>query len=237
MLWYKVWMETRWRFLVCLALVLLPSYGFLTWRVLLDVDGPAGYLKSLFGSYQIAAVIWLLSAILLGLGGLVREKAVGSSSLTLALPVSRGRLVAVRVGVGVAEAIALAVAPWVSNILTSVFKGTPFSMSQGGCCILLLAGGGMVYLALAVLISSVIEGEYTSLGVALGVVILAFDLSRRVDWLKGLNLIPLVTGNGYINKGTFLFSEALPWSRILASLSVAALMILASIGIIQRREF
>lgn len=240
MLWYKAWLETRWRFLVCLALILLPAYEFFHLGTTLrswEVDEPFPYFRRLFYSHAGSATVWQFAAIFLGLGGLVRERATGSSSLTLTLPVSRGRLVGVRVGVGVVEATALAVAPWVANLLTSAFRGTPFSASQAACCILLLAGGGMVYFAMAVLVSSVVEGEYTAVAIAFGVVILAYALSRDVEWLKALNLFPLVTGSGYVNKETFLFPEALPWSSILASLSVAGLMVFASIAIIQRREF
>ena len=40
--------------------------------------------------------LWMLAAVLLGMGGLIQERAVGVSSLTLALPVGRARLVGVQ---------------------------------------------------------------------------------------------------------------------------------------------
>jgi hypothetical protein len=83
----------------------------------------------------------------------------------------------------------------------------------------------------------VVEGEYTAAAIAFGIVISAFFLSHDVEWLRALNIFPLVSGEGYVNKDTFLFSDALPWSTIFASLSVAGLMVLASIAIIQRKEF
>jgi ABC-type transport system involved in multi-copper enzyme maturation permease subunit len=175
MLWHKAWMETRWTYLVCQALILLPSYRFLVGGKFLqpwEVDGPHVYFRALFQGHIVEAIIWLAAAIFLGLGGLVRERAIGSSSLTLSLPVSRSRLVTVRVMVGVLEAITLAVAPWLVKMLISVSRRTPFSMSQAGCCIVLLAGGGLVYFAMAVLISSVSvapsEGLFRTFGAADG---------------------------------------------------------------------
>jgi hypothetical protein len=49
---------------------------------------------------QILVFLWIFVVVLLGMGGIVREKAIGTSSLSLALPV-RARLMGVRVAMGV----------------------------------------------------------------------------------------------------------------------------------------
>jgi len=239
-LWYKAWLETRWRFLICLAVVLLPSALFLRMNILGSTYGPPALSDAytmLFQFHLPEVAIWQLSVILLGLGGLLRERAVGSSSLTLTLPVSRAFLVGVRIGVGTVEAIVLALTPWVANFLISVAMRTPFSFPMAGVCIMLLAGGGLVFFTMAVLVSSLVEGEYTAVAAAFGMVILAGFLSRNVGWLKVLDLQPLLTGQPYFDAKTGVHVGALPWPAILISLAVAAMFAWASVGITRRREF
>src|SRR5579863_421549 len=100
MLWYKAWIESRARFGVCIALCMVPALNFVFWKKNLlpgDIDGPPLYFKILSFSHIGLAIFWIFSSVLLGLGGLLREKAVGSSPFTLSLPVSRTRMVVVRV--------------------------------------------------------------------------------------------------------------------------------------------
>jgi hypothetical protein len=169
------------------------------------------------------------------MGGLVRENATGSSSLTLSLPVSRGHLLLVRIAVGLLEAIALGAVPWATIFLVSSAGGMPVLFPQVAFYAVLLVGGGIAYFAMAILFSSLVEGEYTAPAVAFGVVFLAtifFDA-----WLRRFNLWRLVTGDFSIDRHTYLLSAHFPWLGILASLCAAAVMLLASVRIIQRRDF
>jgi ABC-type transport system involved in multi-copper enzyme maturation permease subunit len=239
-LWYKTWIETRGRFFVCLAIMLLPVYNFLVWKKFLlpgEIDDLAFYLKTLFEYHFGAALIWIFSAILLGLGGLARERAIGSSSLTLTLPVSRTYVVCVRVAVGMFQAITLAIVPWFSYFCISFFRRTPFSIHQAAGCLLILLCGGAVYFAASILISSIVEGEYTAAAAAYGLAILAIVLPGNNATLKGMSPLDLVTGAEYIDKQTSLFSAGLPWTTMGACLSVAALMVVLSIAITRRRDF
>ena len=179
--------------------------------------------------------MWILAVVLLGMGGIVRERAIGSSSMTLSLPVSRARLLCIRIGMGVLEAIALAVAPWTTIFIVSALSRMPISISQVGFYVLLLIGGGLAYFAMAVLVSSLVEGEYTAPAVAFGLVLLTVIVFDA--WLRPFNLWRLVTGDFYIDRQTYLLSGHFPWLGTLASLSASALMLLASVSVIQRREF
>ncbi len=99
MLWYKAWRESQVRFLLsavtiaglCIAFVVFHREGSAiserpltyleyVWRIVYK-----GYLRELF----------VLLTLLLGIGGLLRERDYGTASFTLALPVSRLRLVSV----------------------------------------------------------------------------------------------------------------------------------------------
>jgi ABC-2 type transport system permease protein len=202
---------------------------------LIRPEWKSDFNRLLFVNQQFVVIMWILAVVLLGMGGIVREKAIGTSSLTLALPVSRARLLGVRVGMGILEAVVLGVVPWVAVFSISSLARKPILITQVAFYVLLLVGGGLVYFAMAVLVSSLIAGEYTAPAVAFGVVLLTAMLFDA--WLRRFNLWRLVTGDFSIDRSTYLLSEHLPWVGILASLSVAALMLLVSIMVVQRREF
>ncbi len=88
---------------------------------------------------------------------------------------------------------------------------------------------------MAVLVSSLIEGEYTAPAVAFGVVLLTAIIFDA--WLRPFNPWRFVTGDYYIDRHTYLLLGPFPWRGTLASLSAAGLMLLASMRVIQKREF
>lgn len=236
MLWYKAWLETRARFLTSLATLTIFCAVFVGHaQGMIHPEWKADFNRLLFVSQQFIVIIWILAVVLLGMGGIVREKAIGSSSLTLSLPVSRARLVGIRVGVGLLEALTLAVVPWTTIFLVSSLARMPILITQVGFYILLLVGGGSTYFAMAVLVSSLVEGEYTSPAVAFGAVLLSAIIFDA--WLRPYNLWRLVTGDFYIDRHTYLLSWPFPWRGTLASVSATALMLFASVKAIQRREF
>jgi ABC-2 type transport system permease protein len=200
------------------------------WRLERDFD------RLLLINQQILVFLWIFSVVLLGMGGIVREKAIGTSSLTLALPVSRARLVGIRVGLGIIEAVALGVVPWTAVFIVSSLAGMPILITQVGLYLLLLVGGGLVYFAAAVLVSSLVSGEYTAPCVAFGAILLPTILSDAYLPLC-LNNRRLVTGSFSVDTITYLVSGHLPWLGILASLFAAGLLLWASILVVQWREF
>jgi ABC-2 type transport system permease protein len=236
LLWYKAWLETRPRFLASLATLTAFSGIFVHHaQAMVRPEWKSDFNRLLFVNQQFLVIMWVLSVVLLGMGGIVREKALGTSSLTLALPVSRAHLLGVRVGMGVLQATALGIVPWVVVFLVSSLGKKPILISQVLSYVLLLIGGGLVYFALAVLVSSLVAGEYTAPALAFGIVLLGaivFD-----SWLQQFNVWRLVTGDFSIDRSTYLLSAHLPWTGILASLSVAALMLTGSIIVVERREF
>jgi ABC-2 type transport system permease protein len=235
-LWYKAWLETRARFLTCLATLTLFSGIFVHHaQGLIRPEWKSDFNRLLFVNQQFLVIMWVLSVVLLGMGGIVREKAIGTSSVSLALPVSRARLLGVRVGMGAVEAIVLGVVPWVAVFCVSAFAGKPILITQVVSYVLLLVGGGSVYFAMAVLVSSLVSGEYTAPALAFGIVLLAAMLFDA--WLRQFNLWRLVTGDFSIDRSTYLLSEHFPWLGVLSSSFVAVLMLLASTIVVQRREF
>lgn len=248
MLWHKAWLETRARFLTCLATLTIFSAVFVHHALAItnsSNSGPshgvvsvglnADFNRLLFVTQQFVVIIWILAVVLLGMGGIVSEKANGSASLTLSLPVSRARLLGVRVALGALEAIALGAVPWVTVFFISLLGGMPVAITQVALYVLLLLGGGLVYFAMAILASSLIEGEYTAPAIAFGLVLLSAIILDA--WFRPFNLWRLVTGDFYIDRKTFLLATHIPWLALLSSLSIASAMLLASLKVIQRREF
>jgi len=238
-LWYKAWLETRGRFLVslCAISIIIAFFVHHAEHVITPEPKRETYFLLFFVHHYLAG-LWILSVVLLGMGGLLRERAIGTSSLTLALPVSRTRVVGVQIALGILEAILLAVLPWSVILFTTDLAGRTFPASQAVFYILLLISGGLVYFALAVLISSLIEGEYTAPAVVYGLVVLSGIIFSSVDSLRPYaDLWRFMGGDNYFNHVTYLLSGPFPWFGALTALVVAALMLLASVAVIQKREF
>jgi ABC-2 type transport system permease protein len=234
-LWYKVWLETRSRFLTCLATLSIFCAVFVGHaQTLLRPEWTADYNRLLFVAQQYIVIVWVLAVVLLGMGGIVRERSNGTSSLTLSLPVSRARLLMSRAGLGMCQAIVLGVVPWTTIFLISSHARMPISIFQVGFYLLLLIGGGLAYFAMAILVSSLVEGEYTAPAVAFGLVLvtaIVFDA-----WLRPFSLWRLISGDHSIDRHTYLLSH-FPWRGTLASISAAVLMLLVSVRVVQKREF
>ena len=122
MLYYKAWLETRTRFYtalvatlgVCAFWTLGHSWIEGNWQRDLiehpEYNNPAWFLRAMrdypfylwhFVYAEMFQKIWVILAVLLGIGGLSREAAHGTAGFTLSLPVSRGtcsntRMVAAR---------------------------------------------------------------------------------------------------------------------------------------------
>src|SRR5689334_17162028 len=79
-----------------------------------------GYLRDIF----------VVVVLLLGMGGLGRERAYGTSGFTLTLPVSRWRLTATRATVGLAESTVIAFLPAILLPLLSPLVNETYPWSQ-----------------------------------------------------------------------------------------------------------
>jgi ABC-2 type transport system permease protein len=238
MLWYKAWLETRSRFLISLIgmVVLCSVFVFhLDREAIYDVK-PDYYSYVLFAGNSILVVMWLLAVILTMMGGLLRERANGSSTFTLALPVSRTRLMMVRIGTGFIQAVALAVLPWIAMFCVSSIFGKTHSISQATFYLVLLLGGGVLFFAIAVLVSSLINGEYTAPIVSFGAVIVtAVALSSAA--LRPYNPWAFMTGSEYLNRQTNLLTWPIPWFQTAIYILLAGFLLALSLRLIQRQEF
>ena len=236
MLWYRAWLETRARFVTSL-LALTLFCGLFVHHALgyIRPEWKNDFRRLLYITQEFMAILWIMSVLLIGMGGIVHEKAVGTSSLSLSFPVSRGRLQHTRVGVGILEAVVLGVVPWLTIFMVSVHANMPVLITQVGFYVALLMSGGLVYYAMGILVSSLIEGAYTATAVAIGLAFLSVTVEDM--WFKQWSLWRFLTGDFCIDPHTFLLSAHFPWMGTLACLFATALMLFTSTKVIQRRDF
>jgi ABC-2 type transport system permease protein len=240
MLWYKAWLETRSRFLIFLC----SMAAFVSYVVYRENDGVANfarldwYYRTLQMANNMLAAMWVAAVLFLMMGGLLRERAMGTASFTLALPVSRTRLMRVRILFGLLQALALAILPWGAMFLVAAVTGKGNSISWALFHVAMLTGGGVVFFGMALLASSLVEGEYTVPAVTFGVFFAdAIGLgSKPLRMYSPWNFM-LGTDYFFFDRSTQSLIGSIPWVHMMANITLAVILTAVAIKVIQRKEF
>lgn len=253
MLWYKAWLETRWRFLigmalgVCSCLLVVLTHPMLK-SVQVDLsqvpeafrkiaeEGLAlsstyrGYVWSQwFGKNFMNA--WVFFAVLIGVGGVVTEAGRGSALWTLSLPVSRARLLGVRAAVGALELLALAVVPSLLVPALSPAVGQTYSPAEALAHALIAFAAGMVFYCFSLLLSTVFADQLKPIVVGLAI---AFGLSVASLFSQSLarySVYRVMSGESYFRAGVP------PWAGLAVCLALSAAMLFAALRVLERRDF
>lgn len=232
MLWYKVWRESRVRFLiavaiiaaVCLARVLFESRFFP--GVVREAPYVHNYTQYLFWTIYGGGTRGLLQlcCLLLGLGGLQRDHKQNTLGFTLALPISRPRLVITRALVGALQIFVLSLLPpfllWAASPL--VHQSAPLSYGLG--FVPLWTIGGLFTFGVTFLCSVIFSSEYTAL--AVGYVSYVFYLAAcRYPSLRPypLHVADFMSGR----MGGFLDAHTLLWTGTISLTLIAGFMLAA----------
>lgn len=231
MLFYKGWLESRTRLVNCFfVLTALCAYSV--------IHGPAVLAHSArsnaYSNYiywevysSITTFVFVLCALLLGLGGLLRERAQGTAALSLMIPVSRPRLVITRAALGLTEVSLLALVPVLMICILSPLLGQHYPAAQTIKFAVLWIFGGALYFSVSFLCSSILSGEYTAAAASLlGFFGYSF-LFARMAVLRPFNVNGVMSGRvgNYLDKSTHLISGSLPWGHLLVMACVSAAMI------------
>ncbi|HEU4636455.1 MAG TPA: hypothetical protein VFS41_09775, partial [Edaphobacter sp.] len=107
-----------------------------------------------------------LSCLLLGMGGLQRDRRQNTLGFTLALPVSRFRLVASRAVLGLVQVLALATIPTLLLPASSHLVGQQLPFDYAVRFVPLWFAGGCFTFAISFVASVLFASEYVSLAVA-----------------------------------------------------------------------
>lgn len=244
MLLYKAWRESQSRFLLsalaiaglCACFVWYHaearasidqylSYDAYIWRIVYK-----GYLRELF-------VILIL---LLGFGGLLRERAYGTAGFTLAFPVSRWRLVASRAAVGLTEVAALSFLPALVIPAASQLVHQSYPLSQALQFALLWTVCGTFFFTLAFLPSVIFGGEYVApVASILGLLVYSLfsDLPGVERHLADIHDVMGGEDMPYFSESLARITGPLPWTTLGIFLLFAVGMMALATRITERQDF
>ena len=238
---WKAWQESRSRFFS--ALVLLSS--IVIYAVIMGPGNvarqhdfypgrPYFYSTYIWGGlfHYALQCLWILGAYVIALGGLRREKATGAASFSLGLPVARLRLFLSRTALACAEAVVLGLVPALLIPIVSPFVGEAYSFSQALAFGALMSAGGLVIVAIGLLLSEMFEGEFTAAAVGLCALTTIF-LSYKAETLRGWNVFDVMSATSYVDQTTRLLNGSAPWSGLAICL-LASVVLLIGAGVIIR---
>jgi ABC-2 type transport system permease protein len=241
-IWFKTWVESRQRFLLASAAILLA----VVWAVLncdeamrrFDRVPPITFTQYVWlvyaGRFQL---VWAASALFLGLGGLIREHAFGTAQYTVSLPVTRSRWLNARAIIGLGEASVLAVIPVIAIPIAARMVGRTYPPFEALKLSGLLLAAGIVFFFLGVFYSSLLEGEFASMIAGLFSIYLIFTAQDYLyRWAPYFSMSNFLSGADVVDRATG-FLTAIPWPGVLKSLAAAALLYVSAREITAHRDF
>jgi hypothetical protein len=253
MLWYKSWLDTRWRFVIpfallacgaCLAVLGYPRVtrliaaqppvdtttvvGRQVQEILELSRGFRGYVWTQWFR-QTALQTTTLVAVLLGSGGLLSY---GRGELyTLSLPVRRSQLVAVRALVGLGELLLIVFVPSVVIALTAPAMGESYGIVTAvvhAACLFVAAG---VFFSLAVLLSTSYSDVWRPLLITLAVAFVANVAEQLSGTVASYGVFRLMSGEIYFRQAH------IPWLGLVAAAAASAAMIYTATKAIEKRDY
>jgi ABC-type transport system involved in multi-copper enzyme maturation permease subunit len=255
MLWYKSWLETRWRFIIGVVLLMCSAAGtVLAYPKVLqlmplvpnvEASGELGrrireaaelardYRGYVWSQWfrQNLMQMWTLFAVLLGTGGLLSQTSGGAALFTLSLPASRSQLTGVRAAAGLAELLVLALIPSLLISLLSPAVGETYSVRNAlvhGACLFI---GGAAFFSLAFLLSTVFSDPWRPSLIAITIAIVLALCMQVVPDLSRYSIFRVMSGEVYFRNGQ------LPWVGMLASAAASVMMLYGATVNIARHDF
>lgn len=250
MLWQKAWFDTRWRFLIGIALLLVAAcstlYSYEAFRTLLPTlgsvtvaNGPLGgtieeavrvqrefrgfvWYQWFKGNLQALATLF---AALLGTGSPLTGR---SALFALALPVARGDWLRTRAVLGLAELAALVIVSSVAIAVAAPIVGESYAIGDAlvhGICAFVVSA---VFFSLAVLLSTFFDDTWRPLLLTCGAA-LVVGLGEYAFPTGGL--FAVMSGQRYFETGS------LPWLGLLVSLALCAALLHAARRQLVNRDF
>jgi hypothetical protein len=244
-LWHKSWLETRWGFAAALSILLI----FSLWSVFRFPDSVRGGLRDLqLHNHPNAAVrgvatytqveifekvtlLWAILSVMLGSGGLLKERLLGTAPFLLSLPGSRRRLVAVRCAVSIFQAACLALAAYAIVPLAFPLVHQSYPIGLALRYALILTVSGVSFVVYGILISVVLEGGHWPGIIGATTAFLSLVAGQLSAALRGFAPFPVLSGESYFRHGL------VPWMGMSISLAIASLMLAAALWIVKWQDF
>ncbi|MEP6535750.1 MAG: hypothetical protein ABJF23_10565 [Bryobacteraceae bacterium] len=179
--------------------------------------------------------------IVLAGGSLLQERSHGTVGFTLALPVSRTRLMATRAVVGLSQVTVLAFLPACVLIGLSPVLGVFYPPMQALQFAVLWSAGGTIIFAGALLLGTVVESEYSS-WIASFLCMMLYSAAVNITVLQrypNLNFFKMMSGAQmpYLDAVTFTIHGPLPWAIITTVLVTAVFLMALANRLTQLRDY
>jgi ABC-2 type transport system permease protein len=255
MLWYKSWLETRWRFVTGAVVLMCSSAGVVLMypKVLelmplvptLQVGGEIG--RRIREGVELArdyrGFVWwqgfrqnlpqmaTLFAVLLGTGGLLSQTSGGGILFTLSMPVSRARLLGTRAATGLAELLVLVFAAAMLIPVLSPLIGQTYGFGGALVHAFCLFVACTVFFSLAFLLSTVFTDVWRPLTIALGIAIAIALVEQVFREASRHSIFGVMTGELYFREGR------LPWTGLFLSAAASAAMLYGATVTTRHRDF
>ena len=262
MLWYKSWLETRWRFLIGLGLLSIVACGAvfqypavlkltpLASRINTTVITNSAVERAIKEGLAVQSTyrgfiwwqwvrqnlrqMWTIFAVLLGSGGLIATSGSGGGGtlFMLSLPASRTRVAGVRAATALGELLVLALVPSLVIPLLSPAIGQTYSLVDTLVHGVCTFVAGATFFSLAFLLSTVFSDLWRPL-------LITCAMAVVLAFFEGvLALDGWPYGVFWVMSGESYFrGNGAPWLGLLASAAVSAAMLYAATKNIARQDF
>ena len=237
MLWYKGWLETRYRLVfLLLFLGLMLSLQYYALHDMQNIIAREGPKSMVLGMMAFTALPTLIIFVIMAGAGIVTQTLLatrgihGSMQYTLALPVSRIRLLMVRASMGwVGAAIATGIFCCALWMLYPQLRamGTPAELAEH---VGTLVGCASVIYFLSVLLATFLDDQGRALGSTFSLFVLWW-FSLRGQMPVSIDIVRAM------GKGSPLVTHVMPWTPIGVSLGVSVVLFFAALQVARMREY
>jgi hypothetical protein len=229
MLWFKGWLETRFRIFIPSLMAVWLLYAMHSRSM------PSRGVTAIF-QYSLPVIVMMFSVILAGAGIATQSpfratKGLhGSMMFTVSLPVSRLRLVFVRAAIGWLESACLTgLLCWCAWRLSGVLRqmATPTQMlEQAG---VLIVCSSVAYFV-SVVLATFLEDQWRIWGTMIAVGAM-FWLSIKFSLPAGVDLIKAM------GRGSPVVAHAMPWATMGFAAGLSAVLFVVAVMVARMREY
>jgi len=253
-MWHKAWLDTRWRFIIGLGVLVLLAMGTvmgypLVARRLLSVQRlpetddlvSRAIRESIELSRTFRGHVWMnafrqnfahlgtLFAILLGSGGLRTERV--GTLFTLSLPVSRRALVLSRAACGLTELFALVMIPALMIPLMAPAIGeryAPLDAIVHGLCLFVAA---TAFFSLTFWLSTTSSDVWRPGLFVCGIAILVALCEAALPWTASFGVFHAMRGDSYFRDAT------VPWMGLVIAVAASAVLLYRALVVVERQDY
>jgi len=232
MLWYKGWLETRWKLLFVLA--------FYTAVFIIGANTPPPAAESkvaaLMGLARLSTMIVMFACVMMAGTGITTQPSFvvtkglhGSTLFTLSLPVSRFRLLTARTSLGWLEMAGVVGSVCGLWFTLPLMKAVVAPLDMFRYAITLVACGSVFYCA-SVLLGAFLEEVWRIWG-SMMVVGALWLLCSKTPVPASLNIFRAMA------EGSPLLAHSMPWVAMGFSLGLGAILLFAALKVAEMREY